>query len=589
MKTRYKTDRKTPILTTPHQPSTSVQISPTTSVSMAEQLLDHLFSEEESDSLTTLSNISASALASSDHLFTRLDHRYRHVIRVPRSQPSRLRQRLDTVPKSIVIPSPATVAISGEGLPEPSEASANAIRNINVDIFRRSVRFSNTMIKAASDRLQASSGTSREDHPKDHTASSASDTAQNAPDVIGRSEPVTAEEVEDGMCSPMSIDPKTGQSQRASWPHPLPARETGGQHFATRPNQLDHPVGSGKPPTGDSDSTTSVPPGVDAPDVPTDHSTFRRVTLLQPVYRVVNDGSITPLRPVFHQLRIPVPPSPLTMGVLVNYKQPPTISPLSRGLVVPSAPPSRGIMMPQLKACQNFLLAKKCQASQRRSTRDHNLALFVMAQQSNKKLVILNNDTQPRFVRRVIPKTQLGDQSTSLASVHTQPPSEYARPIPTFFQPGQALYPMNAVGSYIQPVPNPFYGNQPNIPAQQSDANFFLRQTPTSRPLPTEENGTASSASPMGPSLSSATATPPAPIPDTAPFTPADPFVATTSPVSYERTNVETPVEGVKRKRTKDRGSVAVEDVDDDADFLASWGGLDKVSRAKRQRKGGRQ
>ena len=63
------------------------------------------------------------------------------------------------------------------------------------------------------------------------------------------------------------------------------------------------------------------------------------------------------------------------------------VSGLTRGLVL-QAPPSRAYLMPEAKACHNFLLAKRVQAGQKKAVKDHNLAIFALAQRTGRKLAL---------------------------------------------------------------------------------------------------------------------------------------------------------------------------------------------------------
>lgn len=491
--------------------------------------------------MTTLDAMSAGAIA---------EARGNERVQIPRARHNRLRRRLGSLSGGPASSASAhsSPQIDGESSQFRAEQSSDAIREMNVEDFRRSVRFDKTTVVVASERLRSSTATPHLE------AGPSADPHTPAPDpsssTVHPSTPDAVEEqVEEPMYSAMSIDPATADGQQASWPHPLPPRERGGGEETENPFR----------PVQDPLDPVSRHTGVPTPQ-------FHRA----PPSNSIPNAERTPVHPIFRRLHIPPPPSPFSMGVIVQYQHPPIISGLTRGLVVPSVPRTRTVLMPQLKACQNFLLARRCQTHQRKTTRDHNLAVFVLAQQQGKKLVILNDPPPPLqpppAFRRVVyrpmvdlaPGTAGTLQPPGGPSQHGPQPnftggSHAPRIIPTFFQPGQALYPMNAVGSYIQPVPNPFYGNQPYIPPQQSDANVFIQPPPTSSPGARPSTSTNASLTNGAPRLPSLTSTQPLPPDSGSPTAAQVPPVTSAASVTGAQPprHAHRPAEqGVKRKRS---------------------------------------
>ena len=113
--------------------------------------------------------------------------------------------------------------------------------------------------------------------------------------------------------SPMAIDPRSSDGHLASWPHPLPVRET----VSAPLSFLAHTAG------------------------------LSRARVLDPV------------------------------------------SSSARGIVLPSAPPTRDLFLPAAKACHNLLLARRVDAFQKKAVKDHNLAILALAQRTGRKLAFV--------------------------------------------------------------------------------------------------------------------------------------------------------------------------------------------------------
>lgn len=103
---------------------------------------------------------------------------------------------------------------------------------------------------------------------------------------------------------------------------------------------------------------------------------------------------------------------PSTPSVLIVKPESSAVSGLARGLVLPSAPPSRSPIMPAAKACHNFLLARRVQASQKKAMRDHNRAIFALAQRTGRKLAFVPDISTP----------QKGQQTPALEPLVLAPP-----------------------------------------------------------------------------------------------------------------------------------------------------------------------
>lgn len=310
------------------------------------------------------------------------------IIRIPRNrQARRARAQAQAQNLQVNIPHRAIGPPSATSSADAAAASdiaalvpgSTATRSIDVELVQHRVTVTETDVQSAHDRLQAAMG--EEDAPP-YRSRSGTPALPSTPHQLAAPVPAPAivnfgeeGQGEEPLYSAMAIDPRTGDASGASWPHALPDRETGSNSNTgnSTPHDVSNAVGNA------------------SNNVEFDHAKY--LQQLQQFQAENNppapaQAQLPPVQPVrnLHGLAIPAPPSAVPH---VQIQTPTTVSGLARGLVIPSAPPSRRTVMPAVKACHNFLLAQRVDNHEKKSVRDHNLMMFVMAQNEGKRLAFM--------------------------------------------------------------------------------------------------------------------------------------------------------------------------------------------------------